>query len=73
MPCVYAPTTGVQHPFAEFFEAFQKDLQDFHGVSKEDQFVPDVDVFDTPEAFILHVSLPGAIREDIGVDFDPVC
>lgn len=72
MPCVYN-AAGAQHPFAEFFEAVQKDFQTFHGVRSDDQFVPDVDIFDTTESFILHVSLPGANREDIGVDFDQVC
>lgn len=69
MPCVYNATRP-QHPLAEFFEAIQKDVQDFHGLKGDDQFVPEVDIFDTPEAYILHVSLPGAIREDIGVEFD---
>jgi len=72
MPCVYN-ATGSHHPLAEFFEAIQKDVQDFHGLKGDDQFVPEVDIFDTPEAFILHVSLPGAVREDIGLEFDAVC
>ncbi|KAF8439545.1 HSP20-like chaperone [Terfezia claveryi] len=69
MPCVYN-ATGPQHPLAEFFEAIQKNVQGFHDLNGDDQFVPEVDIFDTPEAFILHASLPGAIREDIGVEFD---
>ena len=31
---------------------------------------PEADVFDTPEAFVVHVSLPGAKKEDIGVNWD---
>jgi len=40
------------------------------GESEETNFRPDVDVFDTPDAFVVHVSLPGAKKEDIGVNWD---
>ena len=33
-------------------------------------FEPRADVFDTPAAYIIHVSLPGAKKEDVGVDWD---
>jgi HSP20 family protein len=33
-------------------------------------FAPDVDVFDTESAFVVHLSLPGAQKEDIGVSWD---
>ena len=32
--------------------------------------VPEADVFDTETAFIVHVSLPGAKKEDVGVNWD---
>ncbi|KAF8477077.1 HSP20-like chaperone [Kalaharituber pfeilii] len=72
MPCVNASASEVWgfHTLAELHDAFQKDLQQNYRLRGDDEFVPDVDVFDTPEAFILHASLPGANREDIGVDFD---
>ena len=35
-----------------------------------EEFTPDVDVFDTPESFVIHVSLPGAKKEDVGVNWD---
>jgi len=35
-----------------------------------EDFKPDVDVFDTAEAFVVHVSLPGAKKEDVGVNWD---
>lgn len=35
-----------------------------------DDLKPEADVFDTPEAFVVHVSLPGAKKEDIGVNWD---
>ncbi|KAI1155508.1 HSP20-like chaperone [Nemania diffusa] len=33
-------------------------------------FVPPVDVFSTEKSYVLHVALPGAIKEDIGVSWD---
>jgi HSP20 family protein len=35
-----------------------------------DSFLPPVDVFNTDAAYILHVALPGAKKEDVGVDWD---
>ena len=37
---------------------------------KSEDFTPDVDVFDTAESFVIHVSLPGAKKEDVGVNWD---
>jgi HSP20 family protein len=39
------------------------------GKGTED-FKPEVDVFDTPEHFVVHISLPGAKKEDVGVSWD---
>ncbi|KAE8384093.1 HSP20-like chaperone [Aspergillus alliaceus] len=36
-----------------------------------DKYKPKVDVFDTPETFVIHVPLPGAKKEDIEVNWDP--
>lgn len=36
-----------------------------------DSFSPPVDIFNTPRAYVLHVALPGAKREDVGVNWDP--
>ena len=35
-----------------------------------EDFKPEVDVFDTPESFVVHISLPGAKKEDVGVNWD---
>jgi len=32
---------------------------------------PEADVFDTPDSYVVHISLPGAKKEDIGVNWDP--
>ncbi|KAF7529975.1 hypothetical protein PCG10_004950 [Penicillium crustosum] len=36
-----------------------------------DKYKPEVDVFNTPEAFVIHVPLPGAKKEDIELNWDP--
>ena len=38
--------------------------------SNDKDFSPPVDVFDTTDAYIIHVSLPGAKKEDVGVNWD---
>jgi HSP20 family protein len=35
-----------------------------------DDHTPDADVFDTESAFFVHISLPGAKKEDVGVNWD---
>ncbi|KAM0248664.1 hypothetical protein ACHAQJ_009371 [Trichoderma viride] len=37
----------------------------------ENTFTPPIDIFNTPEAFILHAALPGAKKDDIGVTWNP--
>lgn len=35
-----------------------------------DAFAPPVDTFNTPAAYVLHVAIPGARKEDVGVTWD---
>lgn len=35
-----------------------------------EDFKPEADVFDTDSSFVVHISLPGAKREDVGVNWD---
>lgn len=47
--------------------------QDGEGHAKEgssEDFKPEADVFDTESAFVIHISLPGAKKEDVGVNWD---
>lgn len=52
-------------------------LQDPSQAAKDDSnsdsnsFTPPVDVFNTEKSFVLHVALPGAKKEDVGVNWDP--
>ena len=46
-------------------------LERFTGPRNSDaDFEPRADLFDTPQSYIVHVSLPGAKKEDVGVDWD---
>ncbi|KAL0259708.1 hypothetical protein SLS55_005448 [Diplodia seriata] len=64
---------------ADLAEAFQKQL--FGNSNNDDNdneerentqgdFKPEADVFDTESAYVIHVSLPGAKKEDVGVSWD---
>lgn len=44
----------------------------WHSSLGNTEFSPEVDVFDTPTSYAIHVSLPGARKEDIGVNYDEV-
>jgi HSP20 family protein len=36
----------------------------------ENTFIPPIDVFSTETAYVLHIALPGAKKEDVGVNWD---
>jgi HSP20 family protein len=36
----------------------------------ENNFVPPIDIFSTETAYVLHIALPGAKKEDVGVNWD---
>ena len=38
--------------------------------SSSKDFTPTADIFDTEEAYVVHISLPGAKKEDVGVNWD---
>ena len=38
--------------------------------SKSDDFKPEADVFDTEDSYVIHINLPGAKKEDVGVNWD---
>jgi len=39
-------------------------------VDSENSFTPPIDVFSTEKDYVLHVALPGAKKEDVGVNWD---
>ncbi|KAF9734906.1 hypothetical protein PMIN06_008314 [Paraphaeosphaeria minitans] len=52
--------------------AFTSSFLDPESNTKDENtdFSPEADIFDTPSAFVVHVSLPGAKKEDVGVNWD---
>ncbi|KAF2767390.1 HSP20-like chaperone [Teratosphaeria nubilosa] len=56
-------------PLAEMFQA-QLFGDNNNSNDKDEDFKPEVDVFDTTESFVVHVSLPGAKKDDVGVNWD---
>ena len=52
---------------SQFDGGLKKDSADSTGGK---DFVPEADIFDTEDAFVVHVSLPGAKKEDVGVNWN---
>lgn len=63
------PYTGMG-PFGAWANIFQENLFGEPSNEKNEDYKPEADVFDTPESFVVHVSLPGAKKEDVGVNWD---
>lgn len=78
-------TGFANHPYAqqirEYFENARAPGQRTRGSSDDDDdddeefggddsFVPPVDIFNTPNNWTIHIALPGAKKEDVGVNWD---
>ncbi|EGX92057.1 HSP20-like chaperone [Cordyceps militaris CM01] len=62
----------MSHPFLQHMGAAARSFQNPDSPSlDESTFSPPVDIFNTPAAYVLHVALPGAKRDDVGVHWDP--
>ncbi|KAJ5738686.1 hypothetical protein N7493_001841 [Penicillium malachiteum] len=55
-------------------EKFLRKIAEYFGIPfatpNQVDFVPSADVFDTPASYILQISLPGAKKSDLNVDYD---
>ncbi|KAF2492508.1 HSP20-like chaperone [Lophium mytilinum] len=51
-------------------QLFGQDNESGTKEASSEDFKPEADVFDTESAFVIHVSLPGAKKEDVGVNWD---
>ncbi|KAI9745345.1 MAG: hypothetical protein M1818_001625 [Claussenomyces sp. TS43310] len=71
------------HPIAQAFQAYAQQpgfgadeaqrSGETHVPTTEDEnsFTPPIDIFSTPSAYVLHVAIAGAKKEDVGVNWDP--
>jgi len=55
---------------AEYIQSQIFGRENEEGVQAANDFKPEADVFDTEASYVVHVSLPGAKKEDIGVNWD---
>lgn len=67
-PWGMGPGMGL-HPFFQFLQS-QLDATTQGAESESNDFKPPVDVFSTPTAYHIHVSLPGVKKEDVGLNYD---
>ncbi|KAI1264102.1 HSP20-like chaperone [Xylariaceae sp. FL1019] len=69
------------HPFAQAFRDYagqtrnatsgdQAETANRNQEEQPDALTPPVDIFNTEGAYVLHVALPGASKEDVGVSWD---
>lgn len=64
------------HPAAQalrdYFEprVSPQDGQTERSGEQDEAFTPPVDIFSTEKTYVLHISLPGAVKEDVGVNWD---
>ena len=64
---------GPFNPFnfaAGLFDPAAAAANDSEKKDAAEDFSPEADIFDTEAAFVIHVSLPGAKKEDVGVNWD---
>lgn len=64
------------HPLAQAFRTYAEQAGQQSGEARapeadsENTFVPPIDLFVTETEYVLHIALPGARKEDVGVNFD---
>jgi HSP20 family protein len=65
----FDPSALATHFWNQFNESLPSTADNKAANDNEDH-TPDADVFDTESAFVVHISLPGAKKEDVGVNWD---
>lgn len=64
----FDPATIATHLWNQFTNA--EGNNGSKAADENEDHTPDADVFDTESSFVVHVSLPGAKKEDVGVNWD---
>jgi HSP20 family protein len=74
----FGPPAGVP-PFMQdlaamfnesLFGGNNNDEDETKAAAKSEDFKPEADVFDTEDSYVIHINLPGAKKEDVGVNWD---
>ncbi|KAK7534869.1 HSP20-like chaperone [Phyllosticta citribraziliensis] len=69
-----ASWAGAPFDLSGFSDLFQRQLFGEQGDGERDamqgEFKPEADVFDTETAYVIHLSIPGAKKEDVGLSWD---
>lgn len=72
----FGPPAGVPPFMQDLAAMFNESLfggnnnDDETRAAKTDDFKPEADVFDTEDSYVIHINLPGAKKEDVGVNWD---
>ncbi|EMD66098.1 hypothetical protein COCSADRAFT_34686 [Bipolaris sorokiniana ND90Pr] len=68
----FDPSTFVTHLFNQFNDSgpSNEDSGNKARSSGNEDHAPEADIFDTESAYVVHISLPGAKKEDVGVNWD---
>ncbi|KAK7941066.1 heat shock 16 [Apiospora aurea] len=72
-PIMYALSS---HPLAQGVRDYVEQARANSQAPQENQgqqdgsFVPPLDIFTTEKAYVIHISLPGAVKDDVGVNWD---
>jgi HSP20 family protein len=63
----FDPSTFVTQLFNQFNDSHPTNATK---PTEAEDYIPDADIFDTESAYVVHVSLPGAKKEDVGVNWE---
>jgi HSP20 family protein len=66
----FDPSTLATHFWNQFNDMHPSNAENNKSTNDNEDHTPDADVFDTESAYVVHVSLPGAKKEDVGVNWD---
>jgi HSP20 family protein len=66
----FDPQSFATHLWNQFNDTMTNAQDNNRSTTDTEDHTPDADVFDTESAFVVHISLPGAKKEDVGVNWD---
>ncbi|CAG5143404.1 uncharacterized protein ALTATR162_LOCUS1343 [Alternaria atra] len=66
----FDPSTFTAQLFNQFTGTHPSNATNATKPTESEDYTPDADIFDTDSTYVVHVSLPGAKKEDVGVNWD---